>query len=247
MLAHAMQRSIGRLQRHSRMAPFMTARPASSRVAASAASPDRLVHVAHILLPPDQEQKAKELEDKLAGGAAFDELAREHSSCGSAKKGGELGWLSRGTFFPQFEAAAFAAPVGSITRATTGRGLHLIKVLAEKFQATIQQMNPEELHEMINNPALLEDVQLVDVREDWEFGTSRIPGFELMPLSRFSEWSADISTRLDPGKETVVLCHHGVRSMQMAQFLVSEGFTNVKNVVGGIDNYSRVDSSIPLY
>ncbi|PNW81302.1 hypothetical protein CHLRE_07g350400v5 [Chlamydomonas reinhardtii] len=186
-------------------------------MAARASSADRVVHVAHILLPLDQEPKAKELEEKLAGGAAFEELAREHSTCGSAKKGGELGWLSRGTFFPQFEAAAFAAPVGGITRATTGRGLHVIKVLAEKFQATIQQMNPEELYEMIHNPALLEDVQLVDVREDFEFSTSRIPGFKLMPLSRFSEWSGDITARLDPSKETVVLCHHGVRSMQMAQ------------------------------
>ncbi|KAG2437090.1 hypothetical protein HYH02_011349 [Chlamydomonas schloesseri] len=231
------------------MAPFSSSTRSSSArpAAASASSGDRVVHVAHILLPADAEAKAKELEDKLAGGAAFEELAREHSSCGSAKKGGELGWLSRGTFFPQFEAAAFAAPVGGITRATTGRGLHLIKVLAEKFQATIQQMDPQELYDTIHNPALLEDVQLVDVREDWEFSTSRIPGFKLMPLSRFSEWSPDISSRLDPSKETVVLCHHGVRSMQMAQFLVSEGFTNVKNVVGGIDNYSRVDSSIPLY
>ncbi|GIL54905.1 hypothetical protein Vafri_10605, partial [Volvox africanus] len=67
-----------------------------------------------------------------AGTASFDEMARQHSKCGSAKKGGELGWLSRGTFFPQFEAAAFAAPLGGLARAITGRGLHLIKVLGER-------------------------------------------------------------------------------------------------------------------
>lgn len=63
----------------------------------------------------------------------------------------------------------------------------------------------------------------MDVREDFEFSTSRIPGFKLMPLSRFSEWSGDITARLDPSKETVVLCHHGVRSMQMAQVGVAAG------------------------
>ncbi len=68
------------------------------------------------------------------GGSPFDDLARKHSSCSSSKKGGELGWLSRGTFFPQFEEAAFATAVGGTCRATTGRGLHLIKVLAERYE-----------------------------------------------------------------------------------------------------------------
>lgn len=45
---------------------------------------------------------------------------------------GELGWLERGTFFPEFEAAAFSAAVGGITRATTPRGHHLIRVDNEK-------------------------------------------------------------------------------------------------------------------
>jgi rhodanese-related sulfurtransferase len=53
---------------------------------------------------------------------------------------------------------------------------------------------------------------------------------------------------LDPGKETLVLCHHGVRSMRAALFLASQGFRDVKNIEGGIDAYSRrVDSSVPLY
>ena len=53
---------------------------------------------------------------------------------------------------------------------------------------------------------------------------------------------------LDPEKETLVLCHHGVRSMRAALFLASQGFQRVKNIEGGIDAYSRqVDSSVPLY
>jgi rhodanese-related sulfurtransferase len=53
----------------------------------------------------------------------------------------------------------------------------------------------------------------------------------------------------DPDAHTVVLCHHGVRSRSVADFLVSRaGFTNVSNISGGIDAYSRrVDGSVPLY
>ncbi|GFR44087.1 hypothetical protein Agub_g5249, partial [Astrephomene gubernaculifera] len=207
----------------------------------------RIVRVAHILLSNDQTPLADDIEAKLADGAAFEDLARQHSNCGSARRGGELGWLSRGSFFPQFEAAAFAAPVGGVCRATTGRGLHVIKVLEERFQAQIQQMSPEELADLLA-AAAAEEVQLIDVREEWEWQTARLPGFRLMPLSRSSEWTADIRQQLQPQRETVVLCHHGVRSMQMAQFLVQNGFTNVKNVTGGIDSYSKtVDPSVPLY
>lgn len=208
---------------------------------------ERVIKVAHILLPADGESTLRDLEAQLAGGAPFDDLARKHSSCSTSKKGGELGWLSRGTFFPQFEAAAFATAVGGTCRATTGRGLHLIKVLAERFQSTVQQMSAEELAELLSNPALREDVQLVDVREQWEWDTAHVEGFKLLPLSQFSSWAGGITTVLDPAKETVVLCHHGVRSMQMAQFLVQKGFSEVKNVMGGIDAYSRVDPSVPMY
>lgn len=86
-----------------------------------------------------------------------------------------------------------------------------------RFQSTVQQMSAEELAELLSNPALREDVQLVDVREQWEWDTAHVEGFKLLPLSQFSSWAGGITTVLDPAKETVVLCHHGVRSMQMAQ------------------------------
>ena len=53
---------------------------------------------------------------------------------------------------------------------------------------------------------------------------------------------------LNKDPETVVICHHGVRSWQVAKFLESEGFANVINLAGGIDAWSKeIDSSIPLY
>ena len=93
-----------------------------------------------------------------------------------------------------------------------------------------------------------ESMQLVDVREPHELALAKLPGFENLPLSEFAEWSGQIHTRLDSEKPTLVLCHHGMRSAQMCQWLMSQGFTDVKNIAGGIDAYSIVvDPTIPQY
>lgn len=93
-----------------------------------------------------------------------------------------------------------------------------------------------------------ENMQLVDVREPQEIAIAKIEGFTNFPLSEFSEWSETIFGQLDPEVETLVLCHHGIRSAQMCNWLTAQGFTNVKNISGGIDAYSKkVDSKVPLY
>ena len=61
-----------------------------------------------------------------------------------------------------------------------------------------------------------EEVQFVDVREQHEFSIARLPHVKLLPLSTSSEWAPTIQQTLDPDTETVVLCHHGVRSMNAA-------------------------------
>lgn len=91
-------------------------------------------------------------------------------------------------------------------------------------------------------------LQLIDVREPDEVAIARVEGFEVLPLSQYAEWSPTIATRFDPGAETLVMCHHGMRSWQMCQWLQSQGFTNVKNIAGGIDAYSTfVDPDVPRY
>ena len=93
-----------------------------------------------------------------------------------------------------------------------------------------------------------ENLQLIDVREPPEVEIAFIKGFSVFPLSQFPEWSDQVEANLDPHQETLVLCHHGMRSAQMCQWLITKGFTNVKNIVGGIDAYSiLVDKSIPRY
>ncbi|MEB3249493.1 MAG: rhodanese-like domain-containing protein [Merismopediaceae bacterium] len=91
-------------------------------------------------------------------------------------------------------------------------------------------------------------LQLMDVREPHEVAIAHIEGFDILPLSDFTHWSEQILKKYDPKKETLVLCHHGMRSERMCQWLRNIGFTQVKNVIGGIDAYSReVDSNLPRY
>ncbi len=90
--------------------------------------------------------------------------------------------------------------------------------------------------------------QFVDVREPQELAIVELPRFINLPLREYADWSPEIHTRLDKDTETIVLCHHGMRSAQMCQWLVAQGFTQVSNVIGGIDAYSHhVDRSLPTY
>ena len=93
-----------------------------------------------------------------------------------------------------------------------------------------------------------EALQLIDVREPSELAIAKLDGFDNLPLSEFAAWSEQIQTRFDPTAETIVMCHHGMRSAQMCQWLVNQGFTDVKNLIGGIDSYACViDPSVPRY
>lgn len=117
---------------------------------------------------------------------------------------------------------------------------------AQPFNQPIPQINVTQLAQRMSEAP--EGLQLIDVREPQEVEIAGLAGFQVLPLSEFTTWSDQIHTRFDPDAETLVLCHHGIRSAQMCQWLLSQGFTNVKNIIGGIDAYSAiVDPSIPRY
>lgn len=84
---------------------------------------------------------------------------------------------------------------------------------------------------------------LLDVREQWEYDLARIEGSILVPLSEIEERFHE----LDPGAETVVICHHGARSAHVAQALNRAGFHYVSNLEGGLDAYADVDESVGRY
>jgi adenylyltransferase/sulfurtransferase len=89
-----------------------------------------------------------------------------------------------------------------------------------------------------------ETFRLIDVREPHEYDYCRIPGAELRPLGQIANWW----TELDPNEEIIMQCHHGMRSHRACLLLAGQGFTNVRNLTGGIDAWSlQVDPSVPRY
>ena len=90
-----------------------------------------------------------------------------------------------------------------------------------------------------------ETFTLLDVREPWEFETASIDGAKRMPMG-------DVPSRahqeLEPDDEIVVVCHHGVRSMNVTVWLRQQGFEKAQSMRGGIDAWSqRVDGRVPRY
>jgi rhodanese-related sulfurtransferase len=85
---------------------------------------------------------------------------------------------------------------------------------------------------------------LLDVREPHEFKIAHIAGSILMPLNQIPQRLAE----LDATQEIIVICHHGMRSQQAAQYLLHSGFSNITNLVGGIDAWScTCDSAVARY
>jgi len=95
---------------------------------AGAVRPEEEVRARHILV--ESQEKARELFEKIAHGADFAGLARQHSKDpGSKDQGGELGFFARGQMVPQFEEAAFKLKRGEVSEPfETHLGWHLVRV-----------------------------------------------------------------------------------------------------------------------
>jgi rhodanese-related sulfurtransferase len=86
---------------------------------------------------------------------------------------------------------------------------------------------------------------LLDVREPWETSAVGFPGAHTMPMG---EVPARAYNELDPEERIVVICHHGVRSLNVANWLRNQGFEQTQSLRGGIDAWSRdVDPAMPRY
>ena len=89
------------------------------------------VKASHILVK--DEAKAASLKAQIEQGASFEDMARQHSSCPSKAKGGDLGWFGKGQMVKPFEEAAFSTPEGKISNPVkTQFGYHLIKLTGKK-------------------------------------------------------------------------------------------------------------------
>src|SRR5438876_4721218 len=105
----------------------------------------------------------------------------------------------------------------------------------------MDEMNAQQLKDRLSAPR---PAELVDVRQDWETKLCRLPNAVHIPIEEFELRVEE----LNPEDEIVVYCHQGVRSAAVANYLRGLGFSNVKNLEGGLDSWSRtVDPTMRRY
>ena len=105
----------------------------------------------------------------------------------------------------------------------------------------VREVTPQELSARMRRGDTLE---VIDVREPYEWRIARIEGSRLIPLGRIGSSVSE----LPRDREIVLYCHHGVRSRAAAEFLANQGFEGIWNLTGGIDRWSaEVDPSVPTY
>jgi rhodanese-related sulfurtransferase len=106
----------------------------------------------------------------------------------------------------------------------------------------MQEMSPLQVYNYLqtntNKPLLL------DVREPWEYDICHIEGSKLIPMQRIPSHL----DQLDPQQETIVICHHGIRSKIVSNFLEQAQFKNIINLSGGVNSWAQeVDPVMPSY
>ena len=106
----------------------------------------------------------------------------------------------------------------------------------------LPELTPEDLHSRL---AAGENLQLVDVRQPEEYAYCRIEGSVLIPLGELASRADEIAD----DRPVVLICHHGVRSMQALAYLQNRHeLTNLLNLRGGIHAWSvRVDPTVAIY
>ena len=104
----------------------------------------------------------------------------------------------------------------------------------------MQRMQPSELADYLANTKPL----LVDVREPWEFEICQMAGSINIPMATIPNHLEQIRD----ADECVVICHHGVRSMNVIQYLMQQDIDHLINLDGGIDAWAQtVDRDMALY
>ncbi|MEO7401487.1 MAG: rhodanese-like domain-containing protein [Polaromonas sp.] len=93
---------------------------------------------------------------------------------------------------------------------------------------------------------------VLDVREPWEVQTASVKpdGFTLVhiPMREIPVRLASLREAHGADHPIACICHHGMRSLQVANYLVQSGFGEVVNLQGGIDAWSQqVDPSVARY
>jgi rhodanese-related sulfurtransferase len=107
----------------------------------------------------------------------------------------------------------------------------------------MQRIGVEALHAWLEDAGRVSP-GILDVREAWETALCSLPDAVLLPLSQ----GVGALEQLPQDREWVVVCHHGMRSFQVAMIMERSGFPRVYNLEGGIDAWARsVDPSMARY
>ena len=105
----------------------------------------------------------------------------------------------------------------------------------------MQSITVEQLAGSLHNK---DEAFLLDVRDPWEFDICRLAGSVNIPMNEITERVAE----LDPDTRTIVICHFGMRSLEVGNYLESSGFKDIVNLEGGLDAWAeRVDQDMPRY
>ena len=105
-----------------------------------------------------------------------------------------------------------------------------------------KEFSPEQLKEHLEHTT--QSPLLLDVREPWEFERCHIKNSKLVPMRQIPSALQE----LDPDEEIVVICHHGIRSRAVANYLVQNDYEKVINLSTGIDGWAKdIDASMPIY
>jgi rhodanese-related sulfurtransferase len=106
------------------------------------------------------------------------------------------------------------------------------------------EVRPEEVKHWLDTH---EPIAIIDVREPFEHAVARIETAELIPMQTIPDHLAEIRARAAAGR-VVVICHHGVRSLNVVHWLRRQGVENTWSMAGGIDLWSQaIDPAVPRY
>lgn len=113
----------------------------------------------------------------------------------------------------------------------------------------MRYFTPKQLHEYLNElDANAVAPLLLDVREQWEFDYCHIEGSVLIPMGELPAELDTFDAEIDHERETIMICHHGIRSRQMGYYMEQIGFKNIINLDGGVERWAEdVDTSMKRY
>jgi adenylyltransferase/sulfurtransferase len=120
-------------------------------------------------------------------------------------------------------------------------GLGLGQEAPEQKTDDVPEIEPDELKRLMDSNG--KKLNIIDVREPYEYEISKLPGTKLIPLGELM----DHVNELDSSKEYIVHCRSGARSAKAIRQLQAIGFKKLKNLRGGINAFADVDPTIPKY